>query len=90
MAVGTESERAETVTVDKHTEQLDNHVKRIFGPSATVTGSMGSAVAAGDIRIILDGTTIGSGLTFADALQAARKSAGRDLSHQGDTLVATG
>ena len=59
--------------MDKQNEQFDNHVKRLFGPAATITGSMGSPVAPGDIRIVLDDHTIGSGGTFREALQEARK-----------------
>ena len=75
---------------DKTNEVFDRIAKLTFGPSATVAGSMGSAVAVGDVRIILDGKTIGTGHSFAGALQRAQKSAGRELTHHADTLVATG
>ena len=72
-----------------HNQQYDRHVKRIFGPSARVDGSMGSPVAAGELRILLDGHTIGRGSDFETALQDARESAGRYLSHQADKFMPT-
>ena|GEM_PF-6668734 len=46
-------------------------VARLFGGAATISGSIGSQKAPGELRIVLDGRTIASGESFATALQAA-------------------
>ena len=85
MAVGTESERAETVTVDKHTEQLDRIAKLTFGPEAHLGGDFD-----GELRILVSGSVLGTGDTFAGALSDAQHTAQRELRRQADTLVVTG
>jgi hypothetical protein len=63
--------------MDRHIRTFDQHAKRVFGPSATVAGSIGSERGPGEIRILLDDRIIGTGPTFEAALQAAqRKAAG--------------
>jgi len=57
--------------MDKHSEQFDRMVKLTFGPSARLDGSIGSARRPGRLEIRVDGETIGSGGSFATALQAA-------------------
>ncbi len=71
--------------MDKHNEQFDRFTKLTFGPEAHLGGDFG-----GELRILVSGSVIGTGGTFAEALQAARKSARRELSTKGDTLDAAG
>lgn len=53
------------------------HVKRLFGPDATVTGRMGSGVGPGNVQIPVGDKRLGCGRTFQQALQiASRKAAG--------------
>jgi len=54
--------------MDKHREQFDRMTKLVFGPSARLDGSIGSARDPGHIRIVVDGRTLGSGSTFGQAL----------------------
>lgn len=44
-------------------------VKRLFGASAVLAGSIGSARGPGHVAIVLDGRQIGTGRTFQAALQ---------------------
>jgi len=46
-------------------------VARLFGPAATISGSIGTRKAPGELRIIVAGETIGTGASFGQALQAA-------------------
>ncbi|NLY02895.1 MAG: hypothetical protein GXY83_43140 [Rhodopirellula sp.] len=57
--------------MDKHREQFDRMTKLVFGPSARLDGSIGSAREPGHIRIVVAGRTLASGPDFATALQAA-------------------
>jgi hypothetical protein len=43
---------------------------RLFGPSARLTGTAGSAKGPGEVRIVVDGRTLGRGQTFRQALEA--------------------
>jgi len=59
-------------------------VRRLFGPSVRLDGSIGSQKAPGELRIVLDGRTLGEGRSFGQALQDVtvrggpeRKTAGR-------------
>lgn len=59
-------------------------VARLFGGAATISGSIGSQKAPGELRIVLDGRTLGEGRSFGQALQDVtvrggpeRKTAGR-------------
>ncbi len=56
-------------------------VARLFDGAATISGSIGSARGPGHIRIMLDGQVVGSGESFATALQAA--STALTLAHRG-------
>jgi len=58
---------------DKHNEIYDRQVKHVFGPSAMLAGSMGSDTALGDVRIQVNGRTVGTGQTFQEALRTAVK-----------------
>jgi len=44
-------------------------VARLFGPGTRIAGTAGSARGPGHIEIRIDGRTIGTGPTFASALQ---------------------
>jgi len=57
---------------DKHNEILDRIAKLTFGPSAALSGSMGSHTSPGAVRIQVDGRVVGTGESFAEALQAAQ------------------
>jgi hypothetical protein len=46
-------------------------VRRMFGPSARITGSAGSCRKPGVLEIRVDGRTIGSGSSFVQALHDA-------------------
>ena len=61
--------------MDKHNETFDAIAKRIFGPAATIGGSIGSAENPGEFQIIVEGKTIGTGPTFNQAMQAAHRTA---------------
>ena len=50
---------------DKGTEVL---VRQAFGASAQLTGSIGSGRAPGELHIVVDGVTLGSGASFSQAL----------------------
>ncbi len=59
-------------------------VARLFDGAATITGSIGTAKAPGELRIVADGRTLGEGRTFGQALADVtvrsgpeRKTAGR-------------
>jgi len=51
------------------TYRLNQATKRLFGPSARLTGTAGSAKGPGHVAIILDGRQLGSGASFQDALR---------------------
>ena len=57
--------------MDEARYRHDQMVRRLFGPSVRLDGSIGSQKAPGELRIVLDGRTIASGESFATALQAA-------------------
>jgi hypothetical protein len=54
-------------------------VRRLFGPSARLTGSAGSGRGPGVLEIKVDGRTIGSGSSFGQALQAVTTRRGSTL-----------
>lgn len=58
---------------DKQNEIYERHVMQVFGPDAVLTGVMGSETAAGDVRIQINGRTVGTGMTFQEALQTAQR-----------------
>jgi len=58
--------------MDKTNQQIDDQVKRMFGPGAELTGSMGSSVAPGTLEILVSGRVVGTGATFQDALRDAQ------------------
>jgi hypothetical protein len=43
-------------------------VRQAFGASAQLTGSIGSGRAPGELHIVVDGVTLGSGASFSQAL----------------------
>lgn len=57
---------------DKINEQYDRMTKQAFGPGAELAGSMASTTAAGQLRIQINGRTIGTGQSFQEALQDAQ------------------
>ncbi len=59
----------------KINERFEAIVQRTFGPTAALTGSMGTPDEPGDVQIILDGRPIGTGPTFEAALQQAQTAA---------------
>jgi hypothetical protein len=61
--------------MDKHLVTFDGMAKRVFGPSAQIDGSLGSAMGPGELRIAVDDRLLGDGETFAEALQAAQRRA---------------
>jgi hypothetical protein len=50
-------------------------VQRLFGPSATITGRMGSGVAPGVVEIHMGDTRLSCGRTFQQALGIATRRA---------------
>jgi len=60
-------------------------VARLFDGAATITGSIGTAKAPGELRIVLDGRTIGTGESFGQALQSA--STALTASHRGTARI---
>ena len=55
-------------------------VQRLFGELATVGGSMGSAIEPGQVRIALDGRTLGTGATLGAAVRQATTAAAASCS----------
>ena len=55
--------------MDEALYRQNQATKRLFGPSATLAGSIGSGRGAGHIEIKCDGRTLGSGPSFERALQ---------------------
>jgi hypothetical protein len=61
--------------MDKHLLTFDGMAKLVFGPTASVSGQLGTSRGPGIIRIDLDGRQLGAGPTFAEALTAAQRHA---------------
>lgn len=57
----------------RYDDTLEATIKRIFGPAARLTGTVGTMKRPGEIRIILDRRMLGIGPTFAMALQDAQR-----------------
>ena len=57
--------------MDEARYRQEQATKRLFGPSATFAGSIGSGRGAGHIEIKCGGKTLGSGPSFERALQDA-------------------
>lgn len=55
--------------MDEALYRQNQATKRLFGPSATLAGSIGSGRAPGHIEIKCGGKTLGSGRSFEQALQ---------------------
>ncbi|MCY2987180.1 MAG: hypothetical protein NTY19_04830 [Planctomycetota bacterium] len=52
-------------------------VLRLFGPSATITGAMGSRLAPGNVQIHLADRRLGCGRTFQQAVELATRKASK-------------
>lgn len=59
--------------MDKINEQFDRMAKLTFGPSARITGSMGTKTAPGRLEIVVAGKAIGIFGTFETALGDAQR-----------------
>ena len=57
--------------MDEALYRQNQATKRLFGPSATLAGSIGTPSRPGVVEIKCDGRTLGSGLSFEQALQDA-------------------
>lgn len=64
------------VVRDKINPRFDDYAKRIFGPSTTISGSIGTVCHLGRLEIRIDGRTLGTGGTFASALVDASRRIG--------------
>ena len=58
---------------DLFRQGLESNVQRLFGESATITGSIGSARAPGRLTVTVDGRTLGGGRTLQQAIAEARR-----------------
>ncbi len=56
--------------MDEALYRQNQAVARLFDGAATITGSIGSRRGPGELRIVVDGRTLGTGRTFEQALQA--------------------
>jgi len=70
--------------MDEARYRQDQAAKRVFGPSARISGTIGSARGPGVLEIRIDDRTIGRGQSFSAALADVtvrrgpeRKTAGR-------------
>jgi hypothetical protein len=57
--------------MDRHHERFEQIAQRVFGPDARLAGTIGTATAAGELRILIGSRVFGAGNTFSRALQAA-------------------
>ena len=73
--------------MDRHLQKFQDSVRRIFGDAARLDGCLGTETRGGEIRIILDHRTIGSGPTFEAALQAAQRNVGNEGSRMIDAAA---
>ena len=48
-------------------------ISRLFGHTAVLGGSMGSALGPGELRIVVGGVVCGRGPTLADVIREASK-----------------
>lgn len=64
--------------MNRYDQTFDATVKRIFGPEARMTATLGTVKRPGQLRIVLDHRVLGIGRTFADALQDAQRQLMKD------------
>lgn len=64
--------------MNRYDQTFDATVKRIFGPEAQMTATLGTVKRPGQLRIVLDHRVLGIGRTFADALQDAQRQLMKD------------
>ena len=59
--------------MDRHNEVFGGMVQRVFGPDARLAGSIGTVKRPGELRIVVGRRVLGTGPTFAAALQDAQR-----------------
>lgn len=64
--------------MDRRNEVFDAMLKRIFGPEARLSGSLGTCKRRGVIRIVVGRRVLGIGPTFEAALQDAQRQVTKD------------
>lgn len=64
--------------MNRYDHTFDATIKRIFGPGARLTATLGTVKRPGQLRIVLDHRVLGIGRTFADALQDAQRQLMKD------------
>lgn len=64
--------------MDRRNEVFDAMLKRIFGPEARLSGSVGTRKRPGVIRIVVGRRVLGTGPTFEAALQDAQRQVAKD------------
>lgn len=77
--------------MDKQNEPFDAIVKRVFGPEARLTGSVGTGKGPGHVRILVDrvllpSRVLGIGPTFEAALQDAQRQVTKDAAENPDAF----